>query len=182
MAAKQTDKRAKTEPSSAKRIGRPERALDLELAPSARSPGRLLHHANVRLRMGLVRALERAGFGLSVEGWVVLSLLWEADGLTQLEIGERVDKDRHHTSRLVDALEQQGLVARRSADGDRRLKRVALTKRGREVRPELTRVVNGYLAHTFEGIEPRDYEGFLRCLEHIIARIDQSEGEGEEGE
>lgn len=157
-------------------------AVAIDLSTAKRSPGRLVHDAHVRLRAGLVRVLEGAGHDISAEGWSVLSILWEEDGLTQLAIGERVRKDRHHTSRLVDALEQQGLVSRASTDEDRRLKRVSLTALGRATRSKLTRIVTKYLEGVFEGISQSDYDVFIRCLEHVIDRAPQPEGSRESGE
>lgn len=135
-----------------------------------RSPGRLLHDAHVALRGGLVVALQREGFDLSVEEWVVLVNLKRREELSQLEIGERVGKDRPHVSRLVDSLEARGLVERRPSRRDRRVKRVGLTEAGRAAMPRLTRVALDYLEQVFAGVSAEEYDAFLRCLDHIISR------------
>lgn len=138
--------------------------------PCSRVPGRLLHDAHLRLGAGLVQVLRREGYDLTKEGWALLSLLSENDKLSQLEISERVGKDRHHTSRLIDSLETQGLVARGSTPEDRRVKLVAVTDKGREVRRKLLRVVAAYLEDVFEGVSDKDYDAFIRVLDHIVAR------------
>jgi DNA-binding MarR family transcriptional regulator len=120
---------------------------------------------------GLVHALRGAGHELTTEGWSLLSLLAENDELSQLEIGERVGKDRHHTSRLIDALEQQGLVVRRSTTDDRRVKLISVTDKGRAVRRKLIRVVLAYLDGVFEGVSRRDFDAFIRVLWHITDRL-----------
>lgn len=138
----------------------------------ATSPGRLVNQANRRLRAGLARALEAAGHAITVETWTVLAALGEADGLTQIELGDRVDKNRHHMSRLLGELEAQKLVARVAGVVDKRLKRVLLTDEGRRVHRRLVPVVEGYLEATFAGIPPADYAGFIRCLQHIVGAAD----------
>lgn len=145
--------------------------LDISLT---RSPGRLLFRAHSLLRAGLVRTLQEAGYALSAEQWCILLLLWQHDDLPQLEIGERVDKDRHHVSRLVDGLVDLGLVKRLPTGSDRRIRRVALTDAGHKAKPKLSRAVTAYLQHALDGIAPADYERFLACLDHIITRLKDS--------
>ena len=135
------------------------------------SPGRLLHDAHLRMSAGLVHTLRGEGHRLTTEGWAVLSLLSENDELPQLEISERVGKDRHHTSRLIDALEDQGLVVRKPSASDRRVKLVALTAKGRDTRRTLLRAVAGFIEGVFDGVAPRDFEAFVRVLAHISGRL-----------
>jgi DNA-binding MarR family transcriptional regulator len=136
-----------------------------------RSPGRLLRDAHVALRAGLVRALEREGYDLSGEEWVVLVNLKRRGELSQHEIAERVGKDRPHVSRLLDRLQAVGLVERRPGRRDRRVKHVGLTEAGRAAMPRLTRVALRYLEGVFEGVTGEEYDAFLKCLDHIISRL-----------
>lgn len=137
----------------------------------ASSPGRLLHDAHLRMSAGLMRTLRSEGHKLTTEGWGVLSLLCESDELSQFEISERVGKDRHHTSRLIDALEQQGLVVRKPDAHDRRVKLVALTDKGRVTRRKLLRTVSAFVDGVFEGVSERDFDTFIRVLAHITERL-----------
>jgi DNA-binding MarR family transcriptional regulator len=128
----------------------------------------LLHDAHVRLSSGFVEALKQAGHQLTIDAWAVLNLLWEEDNLPQFEIGARIGRDRHQTSRLIDSLNQQRLVARESIPEDRRVKRVVLTDTGRAARTTLRRVATEYLDNAFTGVTQEDYDGFIRCLQHIV--------------
>ena len=47
--------------------------------------------------------------------------------------------DNSNITGIVDRLTERGLVERRAAEGDRRVKLVALTKEGRKLRDELAR-------------------------------------------
>lgn len=55
------------------------------------------------------------------------------------ELAQHMHCDNSNITGIVDRLEERGLVERRAAEGDRRVKLVALTDRGREVRTELVR-------------------------------------------
>jgi len=138
------------------------------VTPAFESPGKLLHDAHLRLSAGFGRALREAGHQLPIDAWAVLNLLWEQDNLPQFEIAARIGRDRHQTSRLIDSLDQAGLVSRRSVPEDRRIKRVVLTSRGRAARSTLGRLATRYLEDTFTGVSQRDYDGFIRCLQHIV--------------
>jgi DNA-binding MarR family transcriptional regulator len=143
----------------------------ISLTSALRSPGKLLHDADIRLSAGLVRALRSAGYELPIEAWAILNLLWEEDNLPQFEIGARIGKDRHQTSRLIDSLNQQRLVTRKSIDEDRRVKRIELTDTGRAAQTTLKGVATEYLESTFTGVTQEDFDGFIRCLQHIVDKL-----------
>jgi DNA-binding MarR family transcriptional regulator len=67
----------------------------------------------------------------------VLALLDEP--LPMGELAQQMHCDNSNITGLVDRLEERGLAERRAAEGDRRVKLVALTERGREIRAELAR-------------------------------------------
>jgi DNA-binding MarR family transcriptional regulator len=148
----------------------------LVVFPVSRSPGRKLYRAHTLLRLGLTQVFRRAGLDLSTEQWALLSLLWEQDGQTQLELGGRMDKDRPTLSRLVDFLEERGLVRRHVSARDHRLRLVQLTARGRTVQAPCTQLATRYLREVFRGVPRGDLDAFLRTLEHIIDRLDPPVG------
>lgn len=154
------------------------RGPEIPLFPLERSPGRMLYRASLALRSGLLRHLRDSGFKLSVEEWVVMASLWEQDELTQLQLGERVRKDRHFVSRLLDSLEDQGFLERRGTEGDRRVKRVCLTPAGRNAKSTISRVLSGYLSRTFEGLTQAQFDCFMHCLELILDRHAGQKSEG----
>src|SRR6186713_768146 len=89
----------------------------------------LAHHACVG---AIDAALDAAGtIPLS---WydVLLELRAEPDGLRMQDLGERVVLSRTRVSRLVDELEQQGLVVRRPDPADGRATIASITAAGEE--------------------------------------------------
>jgi DNA-binding MarR family transcriptional regulator len=55
------------------------------------------------------------------------------------ELAQHMHCDNSNITGIVDRLEERGLVERRAAEGDRRVKLVALTDSGREIHEELNR-------------------------------------------
>jgi DNA-binding MarR family transcriptional regulator len=76
-------------------------------------------------------------FDLMPPQQMVLGLLDEPRAMG--ELAQRMHCDNSNITGIVDRLAERGLVERRAAEGDRRIKLVALTKAGRELQAELTR-------------------------------------------
>lgn len=74
-----------------------------------------------------------APFGVTVTQYSVLCALWERDGLSGAEIGARLVFDSATVTGLIDRLQSASLIERRSDESDRRVNRVFLTLRGREL-------------------------------------------------
>jgi DNA-binding MarR family transcriptional regulator len=82
-------------------------------------------------RAGIQAAL--AGHGLGTADHGVLTALDDLGPLSQQEIADRLDADKSHVMRLIDQLEQRGLVARTPDPADRRRHRVELSSAGRRL-------------------------------------------------
>ena len=72
--------------------------------------------------------------GLTYPQYVALLALWERDGLTVSELGERLFLDSGTLTPLLKRLEAAGLVARLRDVQDERCVRITLTPQGRALR------------------------------------------------
>ena len=72
--------------------------------------------------------------GLTYPQYLVMMVLWEEDGQSVSEIGERLFLDSATLTPLLKRLEGMGLLSRRRAVDDERRVRVQLTEQGRELR------------------------------------------------
>ena len=69
--------------------------------------------------------------GLTYTQYIVFLVLWERDGLTVTEIGERLMLDNGTLSPLLKKMERAGFVVRRRSPEDERVVLVTLTEEGR---------------------------------------------------
>jgi MarR family transcriptional regulator for hemolysin len=74
-------------------------------------------------------------YGVETYQWHALLRLWEEDGLSQVELGGRMLRDKVAITRLVGEIEAKGLVVRRPDAVDSRVKRVFLTAKARKMMP-----------------------------------------------
>ena len=72
--------------------------------------------------------------GLTYTQYIVFLVLWETDGLTVGEIGERLLLDNGTLSPLLKKMEQAGYVERQRSREDERVVVITLTETGRALR------------------------------------------------
>jgi DNA-binding MarR family transcriptional regulator len=76
-------------------------------------------------------------FGLTPIQHLFLEVLWEEDGLTAGEIGDRLILDHATVSGILDRMEEGGWIIKETDPEDKRFLRVYLSKKGRELAPSL---------------------------------------------
>jgi DNA-binding MarR family transcriptional regulator len=78
--------------------------------------------------------------GLTYPQYLVLLVLWERDGASVGQLGERLALDSGTLTPLLQRLEHQGLVERRRGDDDERVVRIHLTPAGRALRGKARKI------------------------------------------
>ena len=134
--------------------------------------GYAIGHTAHRLKMGLRRAFTLQGHDVTPEQWVVLYRLYESQGLTQVDLGERTVKDKTSITRILDRLEGKALAERRRDANDRRSQRIFLTADGRDLVEHLVPLVRAYAAEAFADVPPEDRDHLRRILANIETRLD----------
>jgi DNA-binding MarR family transcriptional regulator len=130
-----------------------------------------LHRAHQALRNEMYRAFREAGEELTPEQWAVLVRLWEQDARTQTELADTTFRDKPTMSRLIDGLERNGLVARRSDKEDGRTWRVCLTAEGRALEHKLVPVAEHLVRSALQGIPEQDLVVARRVLTQIFQNV-----------
>ena len=74
--------------------------------------------------------------GLTYSQYLVMMVLWERDGLTVSEVGERLFLDSATLTPLLKRMEQAGLLNRARAASDERQVIISLTQQGDQLRHE----------------------------------------------
>lgn len=97
----------------------------------ARHSAALLQH--LARRMGVLGEAALAPLGLRPRHVIALTVLRDADGMTQAALSETLQMDRTNLVGLLNELEGEGLVARTRSPEDRRKHVVTLTGEGRDM-------------------------------------------------
>src|SRR5437868_5093593 len=78
-----------------------------------------------------------APYGVTPVQYALLKVLWEKDNQSGSELGERLQLDSATMTGLIDRLEHAKLIERQADATDRRINRVVLTARGRDLQTPL---------------------------------------------
>jgi MarR family transcriptional regulator, lower aerobic nicotinate degradation pathway regulator len=110
---------------------------------------------------------EFEGHDLTPQQFGLLGFLWQEDGLTQSELSAKSQIDRTTMGGLIDRLEKEGLLARRSHPEDRRAYRICLTEKGKALEPELTPLALSAQAKFTAKLDQQEVETLKSLLEKI---------------
>ena len=97
-----------------------------------KSLGYKVSHLNALLRNGFNKIAREQGFNVSVEQWGVLHLINNHPGMTQSEIASNALKDKTNVTRMLDTLQKNGYIVRKSVIGDRRSYHIWITEKGKQ--------------------------------------------------
>jgi len=111
-------------------------------------------------------------YGVTASQWSIIKILKGREGLSQVEIQELLGIEGATVSGLVQRMVRQGHLERRSDPADKRVVRVFLTQRGRELEQVLTPLSTEVLHRTFEGFTPDEQEFFIRLLKRALRNVE----------
>jgi len=108
----------------------------------------------------LRKAFDRraVGMGVTRAQWKVLFRLERQPALRQIELADMLDIEPITLSRIVDRLEEAGLVERKADPADRRAWRLHVTAKAQPLIAKLRAVADEMIAEAFAGIDPKEIE------------------------
>ena len=117
----------------------------------------------------LRKAFDRLAVGLGVTRaqWQVLFKLTRTPGLRQVELADMLDLEPITLCRIVDRLEEAGLVERVRDPEDRRAWRLHVTAQAQPLVEKLRAIGADLVGRAFENIDPAEIEVTRRVLERV---------------
>jgi DNA-binding MarR family transcriptional regulator len=122
-----------------------------------------------RVRVALLDALDRAllPHNVTAAQYMIISTLVSANAASASQICKGISYDAGAMTRMIDRLEQRGLLRRVRVADDRRTQKLELTDEGKALYPKMRAsamaVVNGFL-RGFTKAEAHQLEGFLKRM------------------
>ena len=110
--------------------------------------------------------------GVTRAQWKVLFKLTRTPGLRQVELADMLDLEPITLCRIVDRLEEAGLVERSRDPDDRRAWRLHVTAEAQPLIAKLQGVGAELVEHAFAGIDPKDIE----TAREVLARVRENAG------
>jgi MarR family transcriptional regulator, transcriptional regulator for hemolysin len=116
--------------------------------------------------------------GLTRPQWLLLSRLHRHPGLSQSELATMLEVEKATAGRMIDRLEANGWVKRRSEPGDRRVKRVYLTAEAEREHKRMWPVAEATVDDALFDLSAQDskklYDLLLRVKKTLVAMVEDS--------
>ncbi|WP_026853002.1 MarR family winged helix-turn-helix transcriptional regulator [Geothrix fermentans] len=131
------------------------------------SLGRLIADVSRSILAGFDEELATQGMGITGAQWVILMRIARGCATTAAELCRFGHCDTGSMTRMLDRLEEKGLIRRVPSSRDRRITRLELTEAGQELLPHLppvaVKVLNAHLKG-FSRTELDQLKGFLNRI------------------
>jgi len=138
--------------------------------PREHSLGYQVNHLSRLLAHALRERIEPLGV---VPGqFAQLLALYEADGLTQAQLCERVEIEQPTMANTLARMERDDLITRVPDPSDRRRSLVRLTPRAREVQPALVAAAREVNALAMRGLSEHEAAALMTTIAVVIANLD----------
>lgn len=130
--------------------------------------GAMLVATGVLSRVMALQTYALKGFEITPEQYLVLSIIMDSGGeLYQRQISEITYKDRPNVTRIINILEEKGLVKRTEDSNKRKIYKVSVTQKGIDMRLKIRPTMFDLRAITTDGINEDDLQKTLEILEHM---------------
>ncbi len=129
------------------------------------SLGYLISHLNVELQKALDERLKR--YNLDIKLWPVLFSLWQEEGITQTELSKRCDVANYTMTRLLDQLQEQGLIHRHQEADNRRAFQIFLTNDAKALEHDLILEAEQVNKHFLGNLSESESQQFIFLLNKI---------------
>jgi MarR family transcriptional regulator, organic hydroperoxide resistance regulator len=128
-----------------------------------------IHKTDLHLTNFIKAKLET--YNLAPEQNLIMMLLWEKDGLTQNQIGEKLNKDKTNIARMASNLEGKGFIKRICGKGDRRVLELHLTPCGKELGEMVIPLTEKFNDIVRQNISDEELLQFERILSKINTNV-----------
>jgi MarR family transcriptional regulator, transcriptional regulator for hemolysin len=132
--------------------------------PVRRTLGFLLADTSRLMRRHFVQRSREMGLPLNRSEASVLVHVDREPGLSQAQLAEKMDLEPISLVRLVDSLQEAGLIERRSHAHDRRIRTLWLTKAARPILVQVRAVAEDVRGRALAGLSQADREALLDLL------------------
>lgn len=114
--------------------------------------------------------------GLTRAQWLVLTRLYRRPGASQTELADMLEVDRASAGRMIDRMEKNGWVERRSDDGDRRINRLYLTADARRAHKAMWSIAEATVDDALAPLSVTERDQFTRLAARVKGQLQSMAG------
>ena len=133
--------------------------------------GLLIRSAHNSMTERFVQNVFNSGLDISMDQWMILGPIWQLESPSQKELGEICFRDKPSITRIIDSLEKKSLVVRVPDQIDHRIKRVVLTKAGKQLFYDVLPIMEKTREEVRGDIPEEEIQIFKNVLSKIIKNL-----------
>lgn len=133
--------------------------------------GFVLERTARRMKQTCQGFLKEAGHDLTVDQWVLLQELSRSGAMSQLDLGQRCNKDAPTMTRMIDLLSNKGLIERRADAGDRRRYQIWITSSGKKMFKAVEPTIKAFRRQAYQNISEAELDQLMQLLDKIYLNI-----------
>lgn len=134
--------------------------------------GHRLERTAKMMKLYFSRALASSpDIDITVDQYVVLTILNRNEKLTQLDIAKASYKDAPTITRIIDILTYKGYVKRDTHESDRRKFIISITFEGQKIFKSANNTVNEFRQMCYNKISEEKLDVFAECLDTIFENL-----------
>lgn len=115
------------------------------------------------------KQLNKAGHHITIDQWLILSVLRENSGITQNEIATRVFKDAASVARIIELMVQTGFIKRSVLLKDRRRAEITITIKGENELKAVKKIVKQNRQTALQDINNSELTSLNKLLKKITS-------------
>ncbi len=109
------------------------------------------------------------GHSITIDQWLVLRMLKDHPDVSQNDLADLIFKDKASVTRILDLLEQQKFLTRKTDPDNRRRSRLSLTPKGHKAVEAIMPIVTRYRKAALLGISEKDLLKTQAVLDRMIS-------------
>lgn len=135
------------------------------------SVGRLLVLTGLNAKEGIRKTFVSKGYDITNEQFALLVALWNEDGQSQINLCEKICKNKPNVTRILDTMEKNGLVKRTPDKKDRRKFLIFLTDKGSSLQEPLMEIAFEYAQKMMYGLSEDDVKTLNGLLNKLNGNL-----------
>lgn len=125
-----------------------------------------IYRVGLLFRRELMRAL--VDYEMTPEQWQVMMTLWHTDKpINQSEIVKMLLKDKHTVSRIIQRLERDGWIKKKSDSADARVTIIQLTVKGEALKAEVPQRLFNHFEEVLKDFDDEEIQPLLLSLKRL---------------
>jgi len=135
------------------------------------SIGHIVNIVANKMKFELEQTFQKNGYDMTAQQWMILSIVYENEGISQNELAVKSKKDKTNITRIIEKLESKNLIERIQSDNDKRVILVFATDLGKKTREGLSKLALEVIEKSTLNVSSQEQVVCIQILKKIYANL-----------